>query len=111
MINRRTWFVSLTLGFRLIPSVRAQQRPKVIGLLNPYGSRDFELVRDAFVRAMLDLGYVNGRHFVLVERPADGKEDRLREFAEELARLKVDLICASTTNAVIAVQRATTSIP
>ena len=60
---------------------------------------------------MLDLGYVKGRHFVLVERPADGNEDRLLEFAEELVRGKVDLICASTTNAAIAAQRSTTSIP
>lgn len=111
MINRRTWLVGLTLGLQLAQSLWSQERPKVVGLLNPYGGHDFEQVRDAFVRAMLDLGYVKGRHFVLVERPSDGKDDRLLELANELVRLKVDLICASTTNAVVAAQRATSSIP
>jgi putative ABC transport system substrate-binding protein len=89
----------------------AQPRPKVIGALNPYIRADVTPDKERFVQAMRELGYVHGTHFVIVERFADGKNDLLREFAEELAKLKVDLIIAASRNAVMAAQRATTTIP
>jgi ABC-type uncharacterized transport system, periplasmic component len=60
---------------------------------------------------MLDLHYVNGKHFLMVERLANGKNERLPGLAEELVNLKVDLILASTTNAAAAARDATSSIP
>ena len=44
-----------------------------------------------FRQAMSELGYVEGRHYVIVERFADGRNERLPALAEELVRLKVDL--------------------
>src|SRR5439155_27327512 len=44
-------------------------------------------------------------------RSAEGNYDRLSELAVELARLKVDVIVAFGTKAVLAAQRATTTIP
>jgi putative ABC transport system substrate-binding protein len=60
---------------------------------------------------MLDLKYVNGKHFLMVERLAEGQNERLRGLAEELVKLKVDLILAHTTNAAAAARDATSSIP
>ena len=111
MFNRRALLVALPVGLLLAPRVRAQGRPKVVGLLSPYSSREAELSRDVFMRAMLDLGYTTGKQFVVVERMADGRNERLHELADELVKLKVDLIWASSTNAVAAAQRATTNIP
>lgn len=111
MLNRRSLLVRLPLGLLPALLVRAQQGPKVLGLLSPYTSQETEVIRDALLRAMLDLGYVRGNDFVVVERFADGKNERLAELAAELVRLKVDIIYTTSTNAVAAAQRATTSIP
>ena len=60
---------------------------------------------------MRDLGYVEGRGFTVVERFADGRNERLPALAVELVKLRVDLILASSTNAVRAAQAATSTIP
>jgi hypothetical protein len=55
---------------------------------------------DPFDREMLQLGYLKGTHYVQVARVAEGHNERLPALAEELVRLKVDVIFAATTNAV-----------
>lgn len=107
MLNRRIF----SAGLLLASHVRAQQAPKAIGVLFPLTSHEFEPTRDALVQALRDHGYLMGKHFVLVERFADGRADRLPELAADLAKLNVDLIYASSPNAVVAAQRATTKIP
>src|SRR5437867_11717775 len=102
VLARRNLLVGLPLGLLLPSLVHAQQGPKVIGVLNPYTSPENEIAREVFVRAMLELGYVRGKHYVLVERFAEGEDERLNALAAELTNLKVDLILASSTNAVIA---------
>lgn len=111
MLNRRVVVVSLPLAGLVTPILLAQPQPKVLGILSPYSSPDIEQNVDVFMRAMRDLGYTKGKEFVVVERLAEGRNERLPELAAELVKLKVDLILASSTNAVVAAQRATTSIP
>jgi len=111
VFNRRILLIGLPIGLLPALHVRAQPQPKVLGLLSPYSSREIELGRDVLTRAMLDLGYTRGKQFVVVERLADGRNERLPELAAELVKLKVDLILASSTNAVAAAQAATTTIP
>ncbi len=60
---------------------------------------------------MRELGYVEGRDFVIEWRFADGDYSRFRELAAELVRLKVDVIVASGPPAIPAVKQATTTIP
>jgi putative ABC transport system substrate-binding protein len=48
---------------------------------------------------------------LLEERWGGGKPDRLAGLAEELVRLKVDVIVASTTPGILAAKKATTTIP
>jgi len=107
VLNRRIF----SAGLLLAPQVRAQQAPRAIGVLSPFSGREFEPTRNAFVQAMGDLGYIRGTHFILVERFADGRAERLPELATELVKLKVDLIYASSPQAVAAAQGATTRIP
>ena len=111
MLNRRCLAVGLPLGTLAAPWVRAQQKPKVIGVLSFYNRQKDEASRTAFVQAMLELGYVEDKHFVFAIRFADEKNDRLPVLAAELVRLNVDVILASSTNvALAAVQRATAAI-
>jgi putative ABC transport system substrate-binding protein len=58
-----------------------------------------------------ELGYVEGKNIAVEYRFADNKLDRLPALAEELVRLKVDVIVASTTNDALAAQKATRTIP
>ena len=111
MISRRRVVVGLTFGVGLGGPVVGQERPKIIGALNPYSSAQNEPFRERFSRSMLDLNYVVGKHFLVVERLAEGRNERLPGLAEELVKLKVDLILASTTNAAAAARDATSSIP
>lgn len=111
MVDRRTFSSGLAAGL-LAPRIHAQQaRPKVIGVLTFSGILEFEPIRKNFVQAMRDLGYTNGRQFVLIERFADGRVARFPELAAELAKLNVDLIYATSPGAVAAAQKATTKIP
>jgi len=111
MISRRRFVVGLTPGLGLAGPVAGQDRPKIIGVLSPYSSAEYEPARELFSRSMLDLHYVSGKHFSMVERLADGQNERLRGLAEELVKLKVDLILAWTTNAAAAARDVTSSIP
>jgi putative tryptophan/tyrosine transport system substrate-binding protein len=67
--------------------------------------------RGTFIRAMNDLGYVEGRNLVIDFRYADGKNDLLPGLAAELVALKPDVIVAVTTPAASVLHKATTTIP
>ena len=66
---------------------------------------------NAFRKALLDMGYTEGRDVVLDWRTADGNYDRLPYLALDLAEHKVDVIVAGSTQAIQAAKRATSTIP
>ncbi len=67
---------------------------------------------DAFQGGLRDLGWVEGQNVVVVRHCfADSKLDRLPDLAAELVRLRVDVITAGATPAVIAAKNATRTIP
>jgi putative ABC transport system substrate-binding protein len=82
-----------------------------IGYLVPYSRLQLVPFRSVFEQAMRDLGYLQGKDYVVEDRLAEGRDDLLPGYANELVRLKVDLILTSSTNGAAAAQRATSSIP
>lgn len=66
---------------------------------------------DALQEGLRERGYVEGRNLVWEFRSTDGSLDRLPQFAEELVRLKVDIIVARASSGATAAKRATTTIP
>ena len=66
---------------------------------------------EAFQEGLHELGYVEGKNIALEVRNARGKHEQLAALAEELVRLKVDLILAVNTPAALAAEAATTTIP
>jgi putative ABC transport system substrate-binding protein len=64
-----------------------------------------------FRQALRELGYVQGENILIEDRFAAGSEDRLREYAAEAVRLKVDVIFAVSSSAVQAATNATKTIP
>jgi len=59
---------------------------------------------------MQELGYVEGKHFVIEYRSADGLDERFSELAADLVRVKVDLIVTRGTQAILATKNATSTI-
>lgn len=66
---------------------------------------------DAFRLALRDLGYVEGKNFVVESRSAEGKMDRLPALAAELVQLKVDVILSGGPMATAPARAATKTIP
>ncbi len=66
---------------------------------------------EAFRQGLRDLGYVEGKNIVIEWRYAEEKQDRLRELASELVRLKVDVIVTTGPTTTRAAKEATITIP
>ena len=47
---------------------------------------------ETFRQGLRELGYAEGKNIIIEYRFAEGKEERLREFAAEFVSLKVDII-------------------
>src|SRR5262249_57292945 len=72
------------------------------------GTRDrVEVVR----QGLRELGYTEGKDIIIEYRYADNKFDRLPELAEELVRLRVEVIFAWAGPAVQAAKSGTKTIP
>jgi ABC-type uncharacterized transport system substrate-binding protein len=65
----------------------------------------------AFLPELRALGYVEGKNIAFDYRYADNKLDRLPALADELVRLKVDVLVTPGTPAAIAAKNATRTIP
>lgn len=66
---------------------------------------------EAFQQGLRERGYVDGRNVVVEYRITDGSVDELPRLAEELVRLKVDVIVASAAPPALAAKKVTTSVP
>ena len=112
MISRRRAVLAFGAGALVPLAAFAQQPSKIwrIGFLSP-SSRGNVRAYDKFMAGLLELGYVEGKNFVIEWRGADGMNERLPNLAAELVALKVDAIMAASLAASIAAQRATTTIP
>ena len=65
----------------------------------------------AFLEGLRGMGYVQGQHFTLESRMAEGKPERMPALAAELVRLPVDVMLAASPVAIQAARSATTAIP
>jgi putative ABC transport system substrate-binding protein len=104
-------FALSAMLFALCVPTHAQRPAKIyrVGVLSP-GTQPRPVI-EAFKQGLHDLGYVDGKNVVFEYRYADWKLERLPELAEELVRLKPDVIFVHSVTAAQAVKRATTTIP
>ena len=66
---------------------------------------------DGLRRGLRELGYVEKKNFVIEYRSADGRDERFPALANELLRLKVEVIVARGTPATLAAKNATGTVP
>ena len=108
---RRRDFIKVIAGSPATwPLAARAQQPKLprIGILIPANPEPFWSV---FQQGLREHDYIEGQTIQVEFRSAEGKPNLLRELADELVRLKVDIIVASQTPAVTAARQATTEIP
>jgi len=65
----------------------------------------------AFYKGLRDLGYVEGQNLVVDYRSSDGRNERLQEYASELARLRPDAIVVRGTPQALAAMAVSGAIP
>jgi putative tryptophan/tyrosine transport system substrate-binding protein len=94
-------------------AVRAQRPGKVwrIGFPLVLPPENFSHLYAGFHQGMQELGYVEGKDFVVERRSAEGRYERLPEVAAELVRLNVDIIVTGVTAAIRPLKQATSTIP
>jgi len=115
---RRRDFIKLVAVCAAAEPLRAhaQQATKVvrIGVLapsRPDNSDPSYRALNAFVPALEELGYTDGKNIAFERKFADGDVNRLRALANELVDQRVDIIVALSTPAARAAKQATTTIP
>ena len=110
MMDRRTFVGLLGAGALAAPrSAFAQPASRIrkIGILNVL-PREAPLPQ-AFLRGLRDLGYVEGKNIIVEYR--SGAYDDFPALAEDLVKLKVDVIYTVLDQAALAASKATTTIP
>jgi putative ABC transport system substrate-binding protein len=115
MIRRREFVAGLGGAAAWPLAARAQQgdRMRRIGVLMPYDENDplAKTFVSAFIQALADLGWTDGRNMRMDVRWAGGDTNRFRALAQELVGLQPDIIVTSSTPATVALQRETRTIP
>jgi putative tryptophan/tyrosine transport system substrate-binding protein len=82
-----------------------------VGFLTAYSNKADAPLFDSFRQGMRELGYEEGRNIAYQTRWAEGRLERLPSLAAELVALKLDVILAASTPAVLAAKKATQTIP
>jgi len=100
---------AILLAVATIAEAQPTKVPKIgwLGIGTAPSNSRFE----EFRRALRDLGYAEGKNIIFEYRSADNKLDRLPPLAEELVRLKVDLLLTRGTPEAVALKNATKTIP
>ncbi len=114
MTSRRQALIALGAASLSAPlRALAQQRskPRRIGFLATYASSANPEFPGAFKNGMRELGYLEGRDYLIEYRFAAGDGSRLQGLAAELIALGVDLIVAPTTAAALATHDKSRKIP
>ena len=110
---KRREFITLLGGAVVWPVIARAQQAKmpVIGVLSPGSKVASKRLFEGFLLGMQQKGYMEGRDYVVESRYADGDLARLPLLAEELVRLKPDVILSATSSATQAAKQATASTP
>ena len=105
--------VLATIFLATFSPAHAQQTKKVqrIGYLAALAASGDLPRLEAFRQGLRALGHVEGQNIAIEYRYTEGRFERLPEIADELVRLKVDILVAVTTNAAVAAKNATRTIP
>jgi ABC-type uncharacterized transport system substrate-binding protein len=110
---RRREFIALLGGAAAWPLAASGQQPAklpTIGIVGS-GSAAWNHLVSALVQRLRELGYIENRSVAIEYRWTEGHSERYATIAAELVQLKVDVIVALGTPAIVAAKKATAVIP
>ena len=110
-MDRREFVAALALSILAAPLAGEAQPPRKVWRIGTLSGGSASAREDALRRGLRELGYVEGQNLVIESRYAEGDFRRLPKLAAELVQLNLDVIVASQTDPVRAVQRVTKTIP
>jgi len=111
-MDRRALLLGLTFGIQAAAlAAAAQPRVYRVGYLGGGPLVSTDPAWNELVRALRDQGYKEGQNLVIEHRSAAGRNEAFPALAAELVKLKVDVVVAHSTPAVLAAKQATTTIP
>jgi putative ABC transport system substrate-binding protein len=113
VIPRRAFIGSIATALVVVPRAVAGQPPtKRVGFIaNAPSSPRTEPWWDAFRAGLREHGWTENQNVVFERRYAEQRPEASLAVAEELVRLKVDVIVVSSTLTALAARQATTTIP
>jgi len=94
----------------LIVSPATAQRRPVVGVLSPFVDADSTFLKD-LRDGLAERGLRDGKEIAIEYRSAGGRVETLPQLAEELVRIKVEVIVTASAPAIRFAQQATTTIP
>jgi putative ABC transport system substrate-binding protein len=106
--------MTIALGPLAGPLAAAAQQPRKVprvGFLSFASANSFPARVEAFRLGLRELGLVEGQTIAIDWRWAEGRDDRLPGLAEELVRLKVDVIVTHGVTTTLTARRAAAAIP
>jgi putative ABC transport system substrate-binding protein len=112
-VRRRDFIALVGAAAAGIPiAARAQQSPRLptVGFLVPGTPESHGKWVAAFAQRLRELGWIEGRNLTIEYRWAEGRNERMAEYATEFVGLKVDVIVTSAGGA-DAAKQATSVIP
>src|SRR5262245_42148621 len=106
-MRRRNFLVlgSATAVWPLVAHAQQPTRPVTIGFLDPNSPTAQAQQNAALVLRLRQLGWIEGQNLTIEYRWTDGRVERSAELADELVRLKVDIIVAAGTEVAVAAKR------
>jgi putative tryptophan/tyrosine transport system substrate-binding protein len=115
---KRREFIALVGGGGLLLATkvnRARGQPSGkthrIGFLGVFSHEDYRRLVEALETGLRRLGYEEGKNVIIYYRWAEGRYDRLPEFAAELVKLNPDVLVTHSTPGALAAKQATSAIP
>ncbi|MBR1224141.1 MULTISPECIES: ABC transporter substrate-binding protein [unclassified Bradyrhizobium] len=112
LLHRRD-FARALAGSALWPLAAHGQKSVIprVGIVWIASRSEVAPFQEAFRQGLRELGYVEGETIAIEARFAEGKVELAPGIAEELVRLKVDVIVAPSATVVRLLKQATTTIP
>jgi putative tryptophan/tyrosine transport system substrate-binding protein len=108
-----TLFGCVPIAWPLAAGAEQSERMRRVGILYGTSADDEESQarNAAFLKALQDRGWTNGRNVQIETRWAAGDPDRISKFAAEFAALAPDVVFATGTGTVAALLHATRTVP
>jgi putative ABC transport system substrate-binding protein len=112
MVRRIVVCLPLTLFLLTVAEAQQPRKVPLIGYLSARDQANDAPRLQGVLLALRELGYVDGQNIAIEYRYAQGRTERFAELANELVRLKVDLIVAAGGDILIRpIMNATRTIP